>query len=771
MAHDEIFVELSHEARKLRVSDAELANKIERIYSFAKDNLYPHMTLPGFPDHGEKHVKHVLQLADDLLAGMKNWDHMEPGESFLLVAAILLHDTGQLRQDVWYRSPAETHAKHAEESRRIVLENADAFNLSRPEAEIVSQICYSHGVGDYKTLLDESWSVQGLGECRLHCIMAILRIADLLDLAHSRAPSFVYGLVRMPISSKKHWERHAIIDDVRVIQRDRTIRLYAKPKTIHQEDALHRFMIWLNSELDIAKPDLRRLGLQYTKIESRIDTRAFCKPLVPTPANNPFPGLKPFGSADADSFFGREDQIAEVIDRMRIKDLLVIVGESGAGKTSLVDAGVFAELKRMGHTTSKYRFTRSIGRSFQRNLAGALDLDIKSKLPRISSLLERRAKRGAFHCVHIDQFEELFTLDTFAPEVTSGFKAIVSLLEKMPGLKILISMRSDFLVKLLSLSKRIPLKMSNEDIWELGLMSKEEARQAAEKPMRLFENLDWEGGLVQALLSDLAGSGPGVYPPYLSLVCRHLVDRQFRLLMPLYRSGTTGRYSLGLNLYEDLGKADSIINDHFQSILDGFSRKERVVIDQILSKMILESNWKKPILEEEVEKINADMIEQDRIDVAKAMSKLVAARVVKRIYCGYELLHDILARKLVKILQRPVPTSSVVQKVIEHIESNKSQPLSTDDLAKVAGLSPSQLRRKFQKELDYSPQQYRHILVLKDAKYLLQTTENNLTSIAKACGFSSLTVFSRVFKKYNKQKSPSEFRRDSRLQGVASLNT
>jgi formylglycine-generating enzyme required for sulfatase activity len=68
----------------------------------------------------------------------------------------------------------------------------------------------------------------------------------------------------------------------------------------------------------------------------------------------PFPGLASFGDADADAalFYGRSREIAEVLEELRKvraeRDLrpFVILGASGAGKSSLLKAGIIPRLRR-----------------------------------------------------------------------------------------------------------------------------------------------------------------------------------------------------------------------------------------------------------------------------------------------------------------------------------------------------------------------------------------------------------------------------------------
>ena len=67
---------------------------------------------------------------------------------------------------------------------------------------------------------------------------------------------------------------------------------------------------------------------------------------------SPYRGLKAFEEQDAGFFFGREAAAAEVLDRMsRLlggAGLLVVSGVSGAGKSSLLRAGVLPRLRAEG---------------------------------------------------------------------------------------------------------------------------------------------------------------------------------------------------------------------------------------------------------------------------------------------------------------------------------------------------------------------------------------------------------------------------------------
>ncbi|MFM9046971.1 MAG: toll/interleukin-1 receptor domain-containing protein, partial [Cyanobium sp.] len=68
----------------------------------------------------------------------------------------------------------------------------------------------------------------------------------------------------------------------------------------------------------------------------------------------PYPGLLAFEEEDAPVYFGRDDEIRHLRDRLTARQtlggirLLVVLGASGSGKSSLLRAGVLPRLRRSG---------------------------------------------------------------------------------------------------------------------------------------------------------------------------------------------------------------------------------------------------------------------------------------------------------------------------------------------------------------------------------------------------------------------------------------
>ena len=79
------------------------------------------------------------------------------------------------------------------------------------------------------------------------------------------------------------------------------------------------------------------------------------------------------------------------------------------------------------------------------------------------------------------------------------------------------------------------------------------------------------------------------------------------------------------------------------------------------------------------------------------------------------------------------------------MEANLEEPLSTDEIAALVGVSRRQLERLFKQHLDNLPSRYYLELRLKRARQLLLDSHHSIVQIGLMCGFSSGSHFSTAF--------------------------
>ncbi|MBZ0278851.1 MAG: protein kinase, partial [Anaerolineae bacterium] len=175
---------------------------------------------------------------------------------------------------------------------------------------------------------------------------------------------------------------------------------------------------------------------------------------------NPYKGLRPFEEADAPNFFGRESLIARLVQQLKQSEhFLAVVGPSGSGKSSVVQAGLIPILRRGVELDSRNWFTAVIVPSQDPfiELTAAL-LGVASNVPDTLLKRLRNDKDGLSWAVEqvlprdnselvlvIDQFEELFTL-VEAEHVRAHFLETLhyAVTKEKRRLRVIVTLRADF---------------------------------------------------------------------------------------------------------------------------------------------------------------------------------------------------------------------------------------------------------------------------------------------------------------------------------------
>ena len=98
-----------------------------------------------------------------------------------------------------------------------------------------------------------------------------------------------------------------------------------------------------------------------------------------------------------------------------------------------------------------------------------------------------------------------------------------------------------------------------------------------------------------------------------------------------------------------------------------------------------------------------------------------------------------------------------LSRVREYLDAHTSDPVSLEELSKIAALSPYHLLRSFKAFYHITPHQYLLEQRLKRAQYLLLHSDLTIQQIGMDSGFENKSSFSRFFKK-NYHLSPSTYR-------------
>ena len=239
-------------------------------------------------------------------------------------------------------------------------------------------------------------------------------------------------------------------------------------------------------------------------------------------------GLQSLDEEDADILLGRETPIAEglaALRRMRngsAKSMLVVLGASGAGKSSFLKAGLLAQLKRdevnflvlpvirpeRGALSGTYGMAASLScdPDCLKDSLDFADLFAKLRAP-IVERVRRIAERGGESCaarpptivIPIDQAEELFAAEN--SEAGYVFELLTGAVRADPDVIIVATIRSDAFEKLQDEPRLADVQLLP---FSLGRLPRGAFKEVIEGPARrAIPPLHIEPALTEQLLRDL----------------------------------------------------------------------------------------------------------------------------------------------------------------------------------------------------------------------------------------------------------------------------
>jgi len=213
----------------------------------------------------------------------------------------------------------------------------------------------------------------------------------------------------------------------------------------------------------------------------------------------PYPGLAAFDEHEAAFFHGRRSATDEVLARLRSTDLVLVAGGSGAGKSSLVRAGVVPAKRARGTDVRMYR-VQGDGTTAEQP-SGSTAATGRGPADAI-----RTAGEDRDILVVLDQFEELAAADQAA--AAALLCRCAALLESRPRARLLVTVRWESMAALSTseLSERL-----GAGTVFLPAMSRDELRAAITGPVARVPGLTFEPGLVDTIV-EAAGTEPGRLP-------------------------------------------------------------------------------------------------------------------------------------------------------------------------------------------------------------------------------------------------------------------
>ncbi|MEZ4735959.1 MAG: SIR2 family protein [Caldilineaceae bacterium] len=396
----------------------------------------------------------------------------------------------------------------------------------------------------------------------------------------------------------------------------------------------------------------------------------------------PYKLLAHYDPADAAIFFGREQEIQTLTSLIYAHRLVLLYAISGAGKTSLLLAGVAPHLERAApHYATLYMRGRTdpaqaIRQTLRRRLPNT---DLPPTGPLVDFLLAATMALGMPLVIFLDQFEEFF-IQPAEPHARLNFIAELGDLydARDVPVKLVMSLREDWLAAMSEFEARIP------DLYRIKLrllpLTRDQARQAITQPAQQV-GLDYAPDLVERLLDDLAEvTGDGVQeqvrvmPPQLQLVCHALYERV----------RTQRRSRVILADYAAVGEAQGILARYVEEALQEHPGEEREVARAALMALVTAQETRTWA---DLSRISI-RIRAEIATVERVLARLIRQRLVQRLDDNqtYELTHDVLAATIVSWIsdeeQRLLKFQELLQRELEW-QQIEDLPLSADKFQRI----------------------------------------------------------------------------------------
>ena len=306
----------------------------------------------------------------------------------------------------------------------------------------------------------------------------------------------------------------------------------------------------------------------------------------------PYRGLFAFREQDAPFFFGRETVTNHLVEAVRRKPLVAIVGSSGSGKSSVVFAGLLPRLRlEAGWLLTSFR----PGEAPLLSLAAALipllephmsEMDRRIEvnkmvrqlgqgdltMPDIVELVVQKHVAARFLIV-IDQFEELYALCADTEERHHFLDLLLSVVHMPPrqgvfACNVVLTLRADFVGQALTY-RPFTDALQQADL-KLGPMNPGELRDAISKPAEKLR-VKMEEGLTERILYDVSQEAGNL--PLLEFALTLLWARQ-----------KEGR--LTHTAYDEIGGLEKALADHAEEVYLALNEEEQWQAQQIFVQLV-----------------------------------------------------------------------------------------------------------------------------------------------------------------------------------------
>ena len=281
---------------------------------------------------------------------------------------------------------------------------------------------------------------------------------------------------------------------------------------------------------------------------------------------NPYQGLQAFEIGKENYFFGREQAIWALLERLNKGRFLSVIGRSGCGKSSLVKAGLLPKLK-------------------SDRLPGSSQWEIETFSPgthplgKLTGILTRRHQENKPFVLFIDQFEEVFTLCNDEAERQSFMRLMADEATASDRItRVIVAIRGDFLDRCAAYPEAANLiNRTQPTTYVVEPLSRQEIEETIEKPAELH-GVGFEPGLVSQIAEDVENQ-PGALP-----LLQYALSELWRKFCE--QDSPSGQPLLTWKDYEEIGGVKGALDNRATILYRSFIPEDQAFVRRLFMTLV-----------------------------------------------------------------------------------------------------------------------------------------------------------------------------------------
>jgi formylglycine-generating enzyme required for sulfatase activity len=375
-----------------------------------------------------------------------------------------------------------------------------------------------------------------------------------------------------------------------------------------------------------------------------------------TPPDRPYKFLYAFEVEDADVFFGRDAASEDPYQTLLEDRLTVLHARSGAGKTSLLNAGLSPRLICEGRLPVYARSYEDPVLAIKRAIASPSlgpwpeplpELTLHEFLGLACAHLSRQTQELV---IVLDQFEEFFVFWSERDHRRPFVDALADCYDdKALPVRFIIALRKDYYSDLADFQERIPTILYNE--YRLDTMTRQEAQATVIGPVaKLNRPVAYEQDLLDTLLDDLARGGMEL--PHLQIICTRL-----------YEALAEGETAITLASYKELGRAEGVLGGYLNDVLDRLPGRGGAIAKEVLKELVSSEATKRVLSYGNL----AARVEAEGDELGGVLARLVHARLLRRDEVAGEITYEMAHEYLIEEIKEWIDLADLEFKRVEEL--------------------------------------------------------------------------------------------------------